>query len=57
MQFCRHIGVSPGLLGMIAGASDFASMFATPGIISFWAPPLGCFAEHLLNFLLQRVQS
>jgi hypothetical protein len=36
VQFCRHIGVSPGLVGMIAGASDFASMFATPGIAHFF---------------------
>ncbi|KAK9915918.1 hypothetical protein WJX75_005971 [Coccomyxa subellipsoidea] len=34
-EFCRHIGVSPGLVGMIAGASDFASMFATPAY-SIW---------------------
>ena len=30
----RRIGVSTGLVGAIAGASDFASMFMTPG-----APP------------------
>lgn len=30
--FCRHIGVSTGLVGVIAGASDFASMFMTPGL-------------------------
>lgn len=34
LQFCHHIGVSPGLVGMIAGASDFASMFATPGALA-----------------------
>ncbi|BDA44398.1 SPX domain-containing membrane protein At4g11810 [Coccomyxa sp. Obi] len=34
-EFCHHIGVSPGLVGMIAGASDFASMFATPAY-SIW---------------------
>lgn len=34
LQFCHHIGVSPGLVGMIAGASDFASMFATPGVLA-----------------------
>ena len=27
----RRIGVSTGLVGAIAGASDFASMFMTPG--------------------------
>ena len=27
----RGIGVSTGLVGAIAGASDFASMFMTPG--------------------------
>jgi hypothetical protein len=29
--FCRHLHVSAGLVGVIAGASDFASMFMTPG--------------------------
>lgn len=29
--FCEHIHVSTGLVGVIAGASDFASMFMTPG--------------------------
>ena len=33
----RRIGVSTGLVGAIAGASDFASMFMTPG-----APPERC---------------
>jgi hypothetical protein len=29
--FCTRLGVSSALTGVIVGASDFASMFATPG--------------------------
>ena len=36
----RRIGVSTGLVGAIAGASDFASMFMTPGPPSFPSLPM-----------------
>ena len=42
--FCEHIGVSTGLVGVIAGASDFASMFMTPGLLSPSHSPGGCCA-------------
>ena len=32
--FCTRLGVSSALTGVIVGASDFASMFATPGAAS-----------------------
>ena len=41
----RRIGVSTGLVGAIAGASDFASMFMTPGAAQ--VPP---FQQHFRRF-------
>lgn len=37
----RRIDVSTGLVGAIAGASDFASMFMTPGAAPLLSPPSG----------------
>ena len=47
----RRIGVSTGLVGAIAGASDFASMFMTPGapmLPTLLLPALGLRQAHLM---------
>ncbi len=55
----RRIGVSTGLVGAIAGASDFASMFMTPGTLSllssFQGVSRGCVIAVSWRFPLFRV--
>ena len=50
----RRIGVSTGLVGAIAGASDFASMFMTPGSLGFSSQPFpACVYSCALHYELE----
>ncbi len=44
--FCTRLGVSSALTGVIVGASDFASMFATPGARPRGRVPLPAARSH-----------